>query len=114
MDFEEKLVEYLADQTGIAWYHAVPMDKPEEFGTVSRSGGGRALVEDSPMYTLKIWATTWKRARLLSQLVSQAVDGIAEGIDCAMASSVMSVYDDPDDSSRTPRRRVTAQIVFND
>ena len=113
MDKEEKLAVYLDSQTSIGWYHQVPQSRPEEFGVISRSGGGSSeFIEDNALFTLKVWAATWERARELSQATASAITLAQCFIDTAMGASVVSVYDDPDNGN--PRRRVTAQILFND
>ena len=114
MDFESQLILFLDAETDIDWYHSVPSTRPQEFGTVSRSGGPVDMVVDDMTLTVKIWAATWERVRALSKIAARAIVASPYGIANVMSAEILSVYDDPDTDTGLPRRRITAHVIAND
>ena len=108
VDIESRLVAWLNASTGIEWHGDVPERRPDEFGTLERTGGGISdVVIDSPEVALQVWAPTRSRAKDLAIEVCRVLPRFAyePGIRKAV---VDSAYNFPD--GKRARYQITAHF----
>ena len=111
MNIETALIEYLKE-CGFDAYANVPVERPEEFVTVERTGGSHdAVAIDRPVVAIQCWASSRLDASILSYNVNSAMLRCdAEGV---MKVSCNSLYNFPDGESGMSRYQAVYDIVTN-
>lgn len=112
MDVAAVLINYLDEATDIEWFHNVPRNAPDEFGTLTRDGGPSEIVRDLPTVTLIVHAATRGRAAALAFDAKQALLNAQYHVDCIFRAEILGDYYDPLDGRH--RHRITASIIVND
>lgn len=107
---EEILIRWLNANTSIDWFGDVPADRPKQFGTVERTGGGISdVVIDSPMIALQVWAESRDIASNLAYDVARIVPKFAyEDRICKV--SINSIYNYPDPDSGSARYQIVVDM----
>lgn len=112
MDVAAEVVTYLADVTGIPWYHDLPEHAPAECGTAKRDGGPSTLFTDTATVTLMVYAATRGRAADLAHVAKSCLLAMPWDVANVFDVEVLGDYHDPLDGRQ--RHRITAQILVND
>jgi hypothetical protein len=109
---EEAVVAALRS-AGLACYADVPRDRPAEFATVERTGGGVSGSDqlDAPQVAVRSWAETRARAAELSREVDAAVLAM-DSDDRVLEVSRNASYWYPDESA--PRYQTVYDFVCYD
>ena len=111
MNVEASLIEWLNANTDFEWFGNVPLDRPEVFGTVERTGGGISdVVVDSPTVALQVWAPTRSAASEKAYEVARAIPGYARAKD-VRSVSVNSIYNFPDLQGDLARYQLVLDIT---
>ena len=110
VDIEAALIAWLPDKTGIPWHGDVPEDRPEQFGTVERTGGGISdVVIDSPTVALQLWGKSRSDAKNLAYKARDALPAFAyePGV---RKVEVETLYNFPDEKGNQARYQIIAHF----
>lgn len=112
VDVAATLINYLDGATALDWYHNIPQNAPEEYGTLTRDGGTTEIVRDLPTVTLMVYAATRGRAASLASSVKRSLIAAKWEVDNVFDVTIESDYYDPLDGRH--RHRITATLIVND
>lgn len=108
MNIEKTVIDYI-DQY-IPTYADVPIDKPDEFVIVERTGGGISdYVVEKPQIAIQCWSTTRLKAATLAEYVKEYMADITQLKDISGAS-LNSAYNFPAEKDE-PRYQLTYDLV---
>lgn len=106
------LCMWLSSVTGVGAYAAPPEDRPDEFITIERVGGGTERGRDLPSLAIQAWAPTEAEAYELALEVRDLfIWNAAMEVASIAGSEVGSVYLFPDPESRSSRYQVDVDLV---
>lgn len=105
------LIAYLDERCGVPCSARVPADRPTEFITVERTGGGASLGKDEPNLAIQCWAASELDAYTLALAAREAVIACREHVDQVCSARVGTIYAFPDPDSGHRRYQVDAYLV---
>ena len=109
---EEALVGWLPTVVGAPCYAEVPADRPSEFVTVERTGGGSEIGIDRPSVAIQAWAPSRLEALRLALEVRDAMALRAVEVDGIRSCSVNSgPYSFPDPDGRGARYQLYVDMT---
>nr|DAF16921.1 MAG TPA: tail completion protein [Caudoviricetes sp.] len=108
---ESVTVEYLCS-VGIDAYGDVPADRPAEFVTVERTGGGvDSLADlDSPVLTVQAWSPTRVSAEALMCRACNALLDMPDSVAAVTDSEVTGMYNFPAVEERSARYQAVVAL----
>ena len=114
MDAESLVIGAIYQATAITCYHAIPANRPAEFGTVERTGGEtRGMVLDEPLVTIRLYAATRARASQMAALVKDAIEELPFTEQNVFQAGVLSDYKSNDLEAMLPCHVVNCSLVYN-
>lgn len=101
----------LSRALGVPCSTVVPAERPAEFVTVERTGGGYSVGRDEPALAVQCWAATEHAAYTLALLAREAILALPEAVAPVCRAQVTSIYRFPDPDSRAERYQLDAHLV---
>ena len=103
---------WLSSATGVGVYAAPPEERPDEFITIERTGGGAERGRDLPSLAVQAWAPTEAEAYALALEVRDLfIWNATMEVASISGSEVGDIYLFPDGESRTSRYQVDVDLV---
>lgn len=101
----------LSDRLGVPASSTVPEERPAEFCTVERTGGGYRMGRDAPNLAVQLWAGTEAEAYSLALAAREVVAALPQLVPPVCRSEVGGLYSFPDPDSRMWRYQLDAYLV---
>lgn len=101
----------LSSALGVPTSSTVPAERPSQFVTVERTGGGYSLGKDSPNLAVQCWAETEMDAYALALMAREVLRNMRETVAEVCAVDVNSIYSFPDPDSRSYRYQLDAYLI---
>lgn len=105
------LCVYLPEKLGVPCSSVVPEERPAEFVTLERTGGGYTLGKDSPNLAVQCWASDEGAAYSLALAAREALLMSREHVDSVCSVAIGSIYSFPDPDSGLWRYQIDVYLV---
>jgi hypothetical protein len=112
MGIIETLINRLGAALDVPASAEVPSERPGQFITVERTGGGAdAHGHDYPQVAVQCWAASMYEADEMAQSAAQAIARLPYVDGSIKSSTVEAVYNFPDFEGKQSRYQITASLV---
>lgn len=101
----------LESALGVPCSTQVPRERPPEFVTIERTGGGYSVGRDAPMMAVQAWAGTEAEAYALALMAREALLSMREEVPEVCSCRVGSIYAFPDPDSMMRRYQIDFYAV---
>lgn len=105
------LCGWLSGKLGVPVSTTVPAERPAEFSTVERTGGGSTVYGDAPSLAVQLWSGTEAGAYTLALAAREALVSRAwQELPLVVSCEVGGIYRFPDPDSRMERYQIDVNM----